>query len=381
MKNTLIYWRNVPMDVDLGSFEYIANNWKGKIIIICFDDILPERKLCDWNNPEFKNVSNIIVPSVNNPRQFIKKIINDNSDAIHIFNGLIGKQYYYLKYYLKKSLNPRICIMGERPNFYGGKVELSIRKILVHIIYRYFSFKLNDKVSCFLPMGLAGVNTYIKYGWDKNKMFQYMYNPKLPEVINKSSLNLPVKLLYIGRFDATAKGVDILMSAIDKLERNESWQLDMVGGYGEIKDEVIDWCDHTDNVRYLGTWKSDEVCNKMCEYDLCIVPSRYDGWNLTPNQAINSGIATIITDESGSNELIEYSDSGFVIEANSVNALHEALLTVINNPSLLKKWKTNSLNYKEKISSKQVGKYFIDILEYSFGEENKSKPICPWAVY
>ena len=54
----LIWWRDVPIDVEWGLLDYLSKFWKGKIVIVCANDFSSERVSCSWkkqgdNNMEF----------------------------------------------------------------------------------------------------------------------------------------------------------------------------------------------------------------------------------------------------------------------------------------------------------------------------------------
>lgn len=380
MRQPLIYWRDVPMDVDSGSFEYIANNWGAPVFIVCFHDFPTERKLCAWKQEKIGSVKIILVPNVTDASNYLKNLIRDHPDAIHIFSGMRGEKESYLKNVIQTNLKPNIVILAERPFLYGSRVVLLLKKLCFRLLYGFLNAKYGGDIRCFLPMGEIGVQTYTGYGWNKDRFFPYMYNPKLSVVHYSTRCNTLMKFLYIGRFDANSKGVDILMSAIDKLPEDGSWSLDMVGGYGALKDQVLSWCEKKESVRFVGSWENPMVCENMSAYDVCIVPSKYDGWNLAPNQAIHAGIATVITDEAGSDELIRYSKAGLVVKANNADDLHRALTLAISDHPLVDTWKNNAIQYREYISSETVGNYFIDILNYSFTGEVTVKPHCPWEL-
>ena len=225
-------------------------------------------------------------------------------------------------------------------------------------------------------MGEDAVHLYDSYGW-KN-IFDFMYLPRIRKMDGQRTvLRKKIKMLYIGRFDFAAKGVDVLMRAIRDLETDVLWELHLVGGYGTNKDQIIEWCNTTKNVEFAGSWTSDQMIENMTEYDFCIVPSNYDGWNLTPLQAIYAGIGCIISDNAGSQELIRNSRAGAVVKAGDARELSTVIKNVIENHGIIDMWKDCARNYADRISIEQVGGYFIQSLRYCFGEIER-KPECPW---
>ncbi|PWM32095.1 MAG: hypothetical protein DBX58_04675 [Clostridiales bacterium] len=376
----ILFWRSVPMDVSIGDFEQFAKNWKDKIYVISYQGYPKERQQCGFSLKGIGNATEIVLSESSNPMKVAKKIIDKNYNCIHLFSGIREHNQKILDYLIKKCKNlgasPLVGVFSERPNMFGNRVEKMLRLFGYNILYHYLAKRYNKFISAFLAMGGIGVDTYIRYGFSENIMFKYMYCPKLPQIDAKikTAIN-EIKFLYVGRFNYVTKGLDILMNAFDKLEY-DNWTLDIVGGYGDRKAEVINWCNTHDNVNFVGSWNNEEVCIKMRDYDVCVVPSRYDGWNLIPNQAIRSGIATIITEEAGSDELINASGAGLVVKP-EVDSFYHALEKVTAYPQICEEWKARALKYRDKISEEAVGDYFTQIIQYAF-LGNSRKPSCPW---
>jgi glycosyltransferase involved in cell wall biosynthesis len=229
-------------------------------------------------------------------------------------------------------------------------------------------------------MGKLGLEICAHYGWKRDIMFPFMYNPvifiKKDAAIRETVQDGKIRFLYVGRFYFKTKGIDILMKATEMLKGN--WQLDLVGGYGKDKEKVINWVKKQRNVDFIGSWQSQDVCTNMMGYDVIVVPSRCDGWNLLANEAIYAGIGTIITDKATSDELISTSGAGMVVPADNPKAMAKAMQQVIDNPDLAKQWKENTENYRDRTLPKTVGEYFMDVLDYTFYNYGQNRPRCPW---
>lgn len=374
----IIWWRDVPIDVELGLLDYLSKNWKGKIIVICANTFERDRTSCLWDYRENNNVE-FMVGDLDN--KFNSHEINNliNSDSIHLFSGIRGGHQKYLNKLRKKKIHNCILFM-ESPSLYGKKIKKTIKQILYPLLYGYYNLKYGKMFKALFVMGHDAKNIYSRYGWNKNKIFEFIYLPKtnlpLKPNSNKNDLSM-VKGLYIGRFDFETKGLNILMKSIDLIHPKNDWEIDFVGGYGKNKDEVIEWCLKNENVNFLGTWSYDCVVNNMAHYDFCIVPSLYDGWNMAPLQSINAAIGCIVSNNAGSNSLIKNSKSGEVFQAGNSIELKKILENAIDNIELRESWKSNAAKFQKFICNDAVGKYFIDVLLYVF-EEERNMPTCPW---
>jgi len=285
---------------------------------------------------------------------------------------------------LDQRSDTKIVIIAEKP-LISGKLS-KFKKISKKVLYHHILHKYQTDIDAFLAMGQKGVVRYKEYGYSKESIYPFMYNPLIahgdyktqPDVV---TINNPMQFLYLGRFDYQFKGCDNLMEAFDSLnpKLHGKWKLTLVGGYGKQKDEMIRWANKRENVEFGGKWEQNEIVKNMSIYDVCLVPSKGDGWNLTPNYAIYSHIGTICSDESTSHELIENSDSGIVYKYDDIEALKNAIEFAIENEEVVKKWKQNTYKYLDKISSETVGKYFMDIIDYTFyGALNMPK--CPLII-
>lgn len=393
---SVFFWRDVPLDVNLGAFDSFSKLYTGVITVVLRNKVMDERGAVGFDGYENENVKCVSLDA-NDEAAYAKavEIINANMDAIHIFSGIKGFNGKVLNCLIKKSKDmnkkPMIGFIGERP-LYGvvrsgdcfvvSKIKLFLKNICSRLNYKYLSFKYGRYISVMFVMGQIGEFKYKEYGFKPDIVFPYMYCPNLSLSCERNyGVHSPIRLLYIGRFNFSTKGLDVLIHAINRipLQENKKYVLDLVGGYGDKVEDVEKWVQSRQNVNFVGTWKVNDVCNKMTDYDVCVVPSRFDGWNLTPNEAIYSGVATIISSEAGSDELISESEAGIVFSVDKKNELSEILKYIIDKPHIVEQWKKNTDDYRKKISPDVIGKYFYDVLEYVFNGVG-DRPTCPWRI-
>lgn len=384
-RDPLIIWREVMPDVEKGVFSYISENWNNKVKCYYIHHPLSERLDSGWDQHSYSRVQVEGIPEDVKPNEFMMKIIAENPDAILVFfGGLRHKLKKYLDSYLNQVANKKIVIIAEKP-LITSKLGF-LRKISKKILYRSIIKKYESRIDVFLAMGIKGVDRYKEYGYSKKSIYPFMYNPIMNIDESNTSfdgitVNNPKKFLYLGRFDYQFKGCDVLMKAFDNIdpELEGKWELTVAGGYGKQKNEIIQWAKKNEHVDFGGTWKQNDIIKKMSQYDVCLVPSKEDGWNLTPNYAIYSHIGTITSDEATSHELIQNSGAGIVYKSKDILELKKNIELAIKNRDVVMQWKQNTFAYKENISPEAVGNYFIDIIDYTFYGSLK-KPVCPWFI-
>lgn len=142
--------------------------------------------------------------------------------------------------------------------------------------------------------------------------------------------------VFVGRL-VRDKGINELIEAFKKLDSNQV-QLLLVGPYEDkdpLQSETIQYIQNANNIFELG-FQAD-VRPYFALSDLLVFPSYREGF---PNVVLQAGamdLPAIVTDISGSNEIIEDGVNGIIISKQDVNALYEAMITVIQNAQLLNK--------------------------------------------
>lgn len=375
-KGSIYFWFDSPPKVGKGAFNYIANNWPEPVYFVFNNDFRAERKESNWNDGNFGKACIIELYKEENAKKTIHDIFTSHQEDIHIVNGFNSMIMRKIKH--KVRLNGTLLIvLSERPDQMGNLFERGVRDVYFYLKYRWLHFQFKPFVKAFLPLGQLGKNTFRKYGWNEEIMYPFMYNPQLEDISDKSEkiAHQPLRFLYVGRFYYKTKGVDVLMKATECLRGD--WTLDLVGGYGLNANDVMKWAEKKENVRYIGRWDSIKVTVNMQQYDVVVIPTKYDGWNLLVNEGLHAGIAVITTDEAVSHEVIKKSQAGKIVKANDSFELAKAMQFAIDNPLQVVEWKRNAQNFVPLIATPTVGKYMLDIINFAIYNEGK-RPICPW---
>ncbi len=374
---SLIFWFEQPPKVGKGCFNYMTKAWNGKVIYAYLHDFNEIRKSVKWDDGDYGDA--VMVDLSENTEEKIKNLFETEADAVHVLAGFKSNIIKYLDNYIFSNKYQFICF-SERPGVYGKWWQRLIKRLYVPISEILIARKYQKYVKAYLPLGLQGVNENKHYGWKSEKLYPFMYDP-VDCVTDKNvyPVNSPMKFLYVGRFSRYTKGTDILLKALNEVKADKSlYTIDFVGGYGDMKDEVISWAENTENAAFLGSWNSLEVGNNMKKYDVCIVPSKFDGWNLLVNEATRAHIGIIASDEAVSHEVVAHSGAGIVVKACRPKEMAKAIEYAVNNPEVVKEWKEKSKIYSPKISSASVGDYVIDIINYECLGMGEKRPVCPW---
>jgi glycosyltransferase involved in cell wall biosynthesis len=119
------------------------------------------------------------------------------------------------------------------------------------------------------------------------------------------NINVPFRVYY--------KGVDLMLESLSFIEKTITWNLDIVGECPiEIQQELLKNVPESihKRIRFLGLQNIDNI---ISNYNLCIHVARGEAWGMVINEMTAAGIPTIVSNETGTKEIIEKIDSSFVV--------------------------------------------------------------------
>lgn len=376
----IIFWLNGPPVAIKGVFNAVSEIWADETYYVVTKEMSDARKMVQSTDERYGKTKLIYISASSDKLKAARAFIDLHLDDLHVFNGYKNNMNVYLDLVISENPDAKIFVWAERIGYRGDGFLRWISAIPLTANHVFYRIKYNRHIDALLPLGRAGVKAYKKLGWPTGKIFPFLYLPDVPENLPPVDhpVNEPVRFVYLGRFSKRWKGTHILKKACEILANMGcDFHIDFVGGYGDIKNEIISWIESVDYASFAGTWPLQQTCKNLQQYDVCVVPSTFEGWNVTVNQTINAGIGCICTDEAVSNELIEKSESGLVVRAGDPVAIANAMRQVVEKKSLIKDWRQKAFSYKKRISSKVCAGYFISIVESVYGNLH-DRPTPPW---
>ncbi|EGN0505100.1 glycosyltransferase family 4 protein, partial [Salmonella enterica] len=187
---------------------------------------------------------------------------------------------------------------------------------------------LNEKdrrIAC-QKLHYAPKNVYlIPNGVDVSKFtpdeLRHKYSPKL------------LKVIMVGRLWVQKDPSTLLKAVIDLLERNINIELSFVGD-GELRSVLILQAEkYTNKIKFLG-WR-DDIENILPEYDVFVLPSLWEGMPLAILEAMSCGLACVVTNIPGNNDLIKDKHNGYLFDCGDAKRLSELLEYYYNNRNVL----------------------------------------------
>ena len=228
-------------------------------------------------------------------------------------------------------------------------------KVLLKLTYgtlSKFAVNLSDKVIAITPWELEFLKKYniknftvIPNGVD-NLFFKKIKNNNF-----KKKLNIKGKVvLFFGRLNVT-KGPDkLVLAAKEILKERKDICFVLVGPDEGIKDNLVEMIKHDKNILLLDPiYDRKKIAEMYQAADVFVLPSFREGLPLTMFESLASGLPIIASPVNG----IPYEmneNNGIFVNYGDINGLKQAILKILDNPKLAKKYALNNkktaLKYK-----------------------------------
>ncbi len=192
--------------------------------------------------------------------------------------------------------------------------------------------------------------TVVMHGVDTDR-----FTPTHHKSKHKHSLGLDANALYIGCFGRVRpkKGTDLFVdSMIKTLKHNKNWKAIILGRTtpqhkkfeGSLKQRIKD-AGMEEQILFLGEKKNIQEYYKAL--DIYVVPSLYEGYGLTPLEAMACGTPTIATDVGVFREIIP-KKCGYIVKT-TADDMSKHVNLYLASPTLLETHGTHALKHVRKI--------------------------------
>ena len=147
-------------------------------------------------------------------------------------------------------------------------------------------------------------------------------------------------VVYWGRLEPL-KGVDILVAAMGAVWRSlPQAQLVMLGedldGMSASLRQMAG--ERGANLHILGYQPIEQLFSAIAAADVAALPSMWENFSIAALEAMTLGRATVLTSGTGSAEFFEAGRDGLMVAPGDVSALGEALLSLLSDPDLRRRY-------------------------------------------
>ncbi len=219
----------------------------------------------------------------------------------------------------------------------GGKVNPTVFEI------EKTGMQLADKI---IAVSNLTRNTVIeKYGIHPDKVVT-VYNAVDP-ISDYEKLQLKRGITdkvvtFLGRV-TLQKGPEYFVQAAHKVLQKMDNVRFVMAGSGELLEKMIQWTAAlgiSDRFHYTGFLKGDDVFRMFSISDVYVMPSVSEPFGISPLEAMQSNVPSIISNQSGVAEILEYA---LKVDFWDVDALADAIYGLLNYPALSEMFKKHGV--------------------------------------
>jgi len=201
------------------------------------------------------------------------------------------------------------------------------------------------KVSLF-AVGANAYDDYKNLGMTKWKAYRFGFTvfPPVKERHYQVQINEEVKFLYIGQLIERKRILDLIEAFERCANRNDKVSLSIygTGKQEEAAKELVNKLKINNKVAFWGFIPSKELYSKLGNYDCLVLPSQYDGWGAVVNEAMQNGLAVIVSDGVRARQIVQEGENGFHFPVGKIEVLAHKMHLLVANREMLYSFKSKS---------------------------------------
>jgi len=167
---------------------------------------------------------------------------------------------------------------------------------------------------------------------------------------------------FLGRV-TLQKGPEYFVQAAYKVLQKMDNVRFVMAGSGELLEKMIHWTSSlgiSDRFHYTGFLKGDDVFKMFSISDVYVMPSVSEPFGISPLEAMQSNVPSIISYQSGVAEILQYA---FKVDFWDVDALADAIYGLLNYPSLSEMFKKHGVTEVHDMKWENSGKRVHDLYQ------------------
>jgi len=365
-----VFWQNTPSPHQQPALRELANRWPAGVRCVFVGKVSERRRRLGWSPPDLGTAETHTLDADTASAE-IEHILEAETQSIHVFSGF--RAYPLVDLAFRQAVAkecPHLGIMTE------AGIRMGWRGVVRPLRSRIHLRGVIKHITMLLTMGSLGVDYYRSAGVPGHKLYPFMYQAEPLPFESEATIGNPIRFVYLGQY-TPRKGVDLLLRSLARVSGD--WKMTFIGS-GRQQEELQRMAT-TLGIARSCTWlparPAEEARQIMAEHDVAVVPSRFDGWGVVTNEAIQAGLAVVITDRCGSRDIVRASGAGVVVPSGSVSALRLGIESMAQEPASVVASKSRARAFASHIDGRHVADYLAAVLRYAFFNDGP-RPMPPW---
>ncbi len=206
-------------------------------------------------------------------------------------------------------------------------------KIALHHTQQKMIIELG-KFNYLLAPSLFVKNSYILNGFSEDRILTIpfgvnstKFSPLFNDVIKKSK---KFRVIYVAQIIPRKGHIDLLKAW--ELLNLPNAELVFIGSISQEMKPILNR--YKEKFIYLGTLSQQKISEELCKSNVFVMPSIEEGCAYAPIEAMSCGVPLILTNHTGSAELISEGKEGFVIPIHRPDLIARRILQLYQSPKL-----------------------------------------------
>ncbi|MCH5346586.1 MAG: glycosyltransferase family 4 protein, partial [Muribaculaceae bacterium] len=202
-----------------------------------------------------------------------------------------------------------------------------------------------------------------KYGIDPAKVttVHNAVTPLSPELLNVQVQKPKEKIVtFLGRI-TMQKGPEYFVEAAAKVLKNQHNVRFVMAGSGDMMNKMIQLAAErgiSDRFHFPGFQKGKQVYEMLKASDVYVMPSVSEPFGISPLEAMQMGVPSIISKQSGCAEIL---DNVIKTDYWDIDAMADAIHSIVSYPAMYQQLREDGLNEVNQITWDKAGQKVIDI--------------------
>ena len=199
-----------------------------------------------------------------------------------------------------------------------------------------------------------------------------VHNAVIP--LDKELLELPRRtgrekvITFLGRI-TMQKGPEYFVEAAAKVLQKDKNVRFVMAGSGDMMDDMIKLAAKrgiADKFHFTGFLKGKEVYEMLRDSDVYVMPSVSEPFGISPLEAMEMGVPSIISKQSGCAEIL---NNVIKVDYWDIDAMADAMHSIISYPAMFETLKQKGIEEIHEITWEKAGRKVIDIYEKVLGKK------------
>ena len=208
-----------------------------------------------------------------------------------------------------------------------------------------------------------------KYGINPDKVTT-VHNAVIP--LEEELLNLPRRvnkekvITFLGRI-TMQKGPEYFVEAAAKVLKKTKNVRFVMAGSGDMMDQMIRLAakrDIADKFHFTGFLKGKEVYEMLADSDVYVMPSVSEPFGISPLEAMEMGVPSIISKQSGCAEIL---DNVIKVDYWDIDAMADAMHSIVTNKALYNTLRHEGIEEINRITWEKAGQKVVDVYRKVLG--------------